>query len=80
MIRIELDFIIHKTMNKRLSLHPGVPQRLEMMGKLTGQGRKVSPSLLAEVLPNKLSCKVKALVISFTPLHGSQFPRPEKKK
>ena len=46
--------------------------------KLTGGPG--SPSLLAEVLPNKVSCKVKALVISFRPLHSSQFQRPEKEK
>lgn len=65
-------------MNKSLSLYLGAAGRLEMMGKHTVQGTVVSPSLLVEVLPSKVSHKVKG--ICFTPLPSSQFLRPEKEK
>ena len=81
MIRIKLDFIIHKAKwIKGFLCTWGVSQRLERMGKHTGQGKKVSPSLLVEVLPNKVSHKASGLAISFTLLHSSQFQRPEKRR
>ena len=57
-----------------------VSQRLEGRGKYTGQGRKVSPSLLVVALPNKASHKASGLGISATLLHSSQFQRPEKRR